>query len=197
MSKLIVALKIIYVITLLSLFTYFFGLQSFNLYSEHRMMFTDEMIDFRQDKPPAILVAHTPALKPKNYDIVGSCLEGNKYEEKGYEKAVKCIDKNLKSKTELFEADNTTTEYIENQTTVIGRIVKFKCHETYKCCVIGLSLQIPYGTSNLTRDGGLGKNIFSRSTNFCLKKLYISPLKIKKCGLKYLIQNSILTLISL
>ena len=96
------------------------------------MMFTDELVDFRQDKPPAILVAHTPALKPKNYDIVESCFEGNKYEEKGYEKAVKCIDKNLKNKKELFEADNTTKEYKENLTTVkMGRIVKFKCHETH------------------------------------------------------------------
>ena len=48
---LIVTLKIIFVITLLSLFTYFFGLQSFNLYSEQRVMFTDEMVDFRQEKP--------------------------------------------------------------------------------------------------------------------------------------------------
>ena len=57
---LIVSLKILYVTTLLSFFTYYFGLQSYIMYSERRVMFTDEMADFRQDKPPAILIAHTP-----------------------------------------------------------------------------------------------------------------------------------------
>ena len=97
----IVSLKIIYVTTLLSLFTYYFGLQSFILYSEHRVMFTDEIVDFRQDKPPAIIIAHVPPFKPKNSDIIGSCIKENKHEEKGYAQAVKCINKNLKNKTEI------------------------------------------------------------------------------------------------
>ena len=70
-STIIIVLKIIYVSTLLSLFIYYFGLQSFIMYSEHRVMFTDEMIEFRQDKPPAILIAHAP-VEPRNYDIIGS-----------------------------------------------------------------------------------------------------------------------------
>ena len=112
---LIVTLKILYVTTLLSLFTYYFGLQSYIMYSERRVMFTDEMVDFRQDKPPAILIAHTP-LKPKNVHVISSCINESKHEEKGFEQAVKCIDKNLKNKTEIsvdltHEADaNNETE---------------------------------------------------------------------------------------
>ena len=114
---LIVSLKILYVTTLLSFFTYYFGLQSYIMYSERRVMFTDEMVDFRQDKPPAILIAHTP-LKPKNVHVIGSCIKENKQEEKGYAQAVKCIDKNLKNETEISvdsnrEADdNNETETI-------------------------------------------------------------------------------------
>ena len=115
---LIVSIKIIYFITLLSLFTYFFGLQSFYMYSEHRVMFTDEMVDFSKEKPPAILVAHAPASKPKNIDIIIECLKEYKHqEEKEYAKAVKCIDKNLKNETDIFEeVDNATKEYLEDAT---------------------------------------------------------------------------------
>ena len=127
---LIVTLKIIFVITLLSLFTYFFGLQSFNLYSEHRVMFSDEMVDFRQEKPPAILIAHTPALKPKNFDIVDGCLKENKHQKEGdYAKAVKCIDKNLKNETEIFEeADNASKQYFDDATLLkFGSNIVFHC----------------------------------------------------------------------
>ena len=120
-THIIVSLKVLYIATLLSLFTYHFGLQSFILYSEHRVMFTDEMVDFRQDKPPAILITHTP-IEPKNVDIISSCVEENKQnEEKGYARAVKCIDKNLKNKTEIFnlnETDNATQVYLSDHTTV-------------------------------------------------------------------------------
>ena len=115
---LIVSLKILYVTTLLSFFTYYFGLQSYIMYSERRVMFTDEMVDFRQDKPPAILIAHTPLKPKKNSHIIGSCIKENKQEEKGYAQAVKCIDKNLKNETEISvdstrEADaNIETETI-------------------------------------------------------------------------------------
>ena len=126
---LIVSLKILYVTTLLSFFTYYFGLQSYIMYSERRVMFTDEMVDFRQDKPPAILIAHTP-LKPKNVHVISSCIKENKLEEKGYAQAVKCIDKKLKNETEISvdstrEADdNNETETIfwgETFTKKIGR----------------------------------------------------------------------------
>ena len=104
--------------TLLSLFPYYFGLQSYIMYSERRVMFTDEMVDFRQDKPPAILIAHTPLKPKKNSYVIVSCINENKHEEKGYEQAVKCIDKNLKNETEISvdstrEADaNIETETI-------------------------------------------------------------------------------------
>ena len=127
-NTLIVTLKILYVLTLLSLFTFYFGLQSFILYSEHRVMFTDEIVDFRQDKPPAIIIAHTPLNPKKNSYIIGSCIKENKYEEKGYEQAVKCIDKNLKNKTEIsvdstYEADDnneTETNSWDNTIMTIG-----------------------------------------------------------------------------
>ena len=126
---LIVSLKIIYVTTLLCLFTYYFGLQSFILYSERRMMFTDEMIDFRQDKPPAILIAHTPT-KPKNVDTIKSCLnvtikENIHNEEKEYEEALKCIDKNLKNKTEIFVDLKNEKEFLKDFETVKIGIHRF------------------------------------------------------------------------
>ena len=127
---LIVSLKIIYVTTLLCLFTYYFGLQSFILYSERRVMFTDELIDFRQDKPPAILIAHTP-LKPKNTDTINSCLnvtiKKNKHnEEKEYEEALKCIDRSLKNETEIFV--DSTNELNEDGYLKDFETVKFGTH---------------------------------------------------------------------
>ena len=123
-STFITFLKIIYVSTLLSLFIYYFGLQSFSMYSEKRMMFTDEMIEFRQDKPPAILIAHVP-VEPGNYDVIGSCLEDSKnYGEKEYGETVKCIDKNLTNKTIIFEDwSNETTEYSKFENVQLGKII--------------------------------------------------------------------------
>ena len=119
-THIIVSLKALYIATLLSLFTYYFGLQSYILYSERRVMFTDEMVDFRHDKPPAILIAHTP-IEPKNIDLISSCVKENKQdEEKGYARTVKCIDKNLKNKTEILnlkEADNATKQYLSDHIT--------------------------------------------------------------------------------
>ena len=127
---LIVSLKIIYVTTLLCLFAYYFGLQSFILYSEHRVMFTDEMIDFRQDKPPAILIAYTP-LKPKNTDTINSCLnvtikKSKHNEEKEYEEALKCIDRSLKNETEIFV--DSTNELNEDGYLKDFETVKFGTH---------------------------------------------------------------------
>ena len=127
---LILSLKIIYVTTLLCFFTYYFGLQSFILYSEHRVMFTDEMIDFRQDKPPAILIAHTP-LKPKNTDTINSCLnvtikKSKHNEEKEYEEALKCIDRSLKNETEIFV--DSTNELNEDGYLKDFETVKFGTH---------------------------------------------------------------------
>ena len=123
-STIIIVLKIIYVSTLLSLFIYYFGLQSFIMYSEHRVMFTDEMIEFRQDKPPAILIAHAP-VEPRNYDIIGSCLEDSRnYGEKEYGEMVKCIDKNLTNKTIIFEDwSNETKEYLNFEKVQLGIII--------------------------------------------------------------------------
>ena len=110
-STLIIFLKIIYVFTLLSLFIYYFGLKSFIMYSEHRMMFTDEMIEFRQNKPPAILIAHVP-VQPSNNDIIGSCLKDSKNQgQKEYEETVKCIDKNLTDKSVIFEETKQYLKY--------------------------------------------------------------------------------------
>ena len=127
---LILSLKIIYVTTLLCFFTYYFGLQSFILYSERRVMFTDELIDFRQDKPPAILIAHTP-LKPKNTDTINSCLnvtikKSKHNEEKEYEEALKCIDRSLKNETEIFV--DSTNELNEDGYLKDFETVKFGTH---------------------------------------------------------------------
>ena len=76
------------------------------------MMFTDKMIEFRQDKPPAILIAHVP-VEQSNYDIIGSCMEDSKnHRGKEYEETVKCIDMNLTDKSVIFEElSNETKQY--------------------------------------------------------------------------------------
>ena len=91
------------------------------MYSEHRMMFTDEMIEFRQDKPPAILIGHMPE-GPRNYDIIGSCLKDIKnYRQKEYAETVKCIDKNLTNKTVIFEdGSKIRKEYLNYGTVKLG-----------------------------------------------------------------------------
>ena len=112
------------------------------MYSEHRMMFTDEMIEFRQEKPPAILIAHVPE-GPRNYDIIESCLKDiknyrqkeyaeavkcidknltiNNYRKKEYAEAVKCIDKNLTNKTVIFEDwSNIRKEHLNYGTVQLG-----------------------------------------------------------------------------
>ena len=122
-SHIIISLKVLYIATLLSLFTYYFGLQSYIMYSEHRVMFNDEMVDFRQDKPPAILIAHTPLKPKKNSHIIGSCINENKHEEKGYEQTIKCIYKNLKDKTEI--SVDFTREADDNNETEISIWEKF------------------------------------------------------------------------
>ena len=76
------------------------------------------MVNFGQEKPPALLIGHAPK-KPKNFDIIDECLkEKNNQEGKDYAKAVKCIDKNLKNETEILfeEADNITKEYMKDST---------------------------------------------------------------------------------
>ena len=94
------------------------------MYSEHRMMFTDEMIEFRQEKPPAILIAHVPE-GPRNYDIIESCLKDIKnYRQKEYAEAVKCIDKNLTinnyRKKEYAEAVKCIDKNLTNKTVIFS-----------------------------------------------------------------------------
>ena len=130
-SALIISLKVIYVTILLSLFTFYFGLPSYKSYSQHRVMFTDETVNFRQDNSPALLVAHVP-VKPKNFHIIHACLENSKsYKEEDYAEAVKCIDENVKNKTEIFQdIPNDTKDFLGDkyETVPIGNTNKIFAH---------------------------------------------------------------------
>ena len=114
-SYIVVSLKVLFITTLLSLFTYFFGWQSFKLYAEHNVMFTDSRTDVDKDKPPALMIAYTP-LSPKNPKIIGSCLHRNKSNDtKGYEEAVDCIDKNLTDITRILRDHKTSQKSVCSQ----------------------------------------------------------------------------------
>ena len=113
-----VTLKILFITTLLGIFTYYFGWQSFKLYAARNVMFTDERKDVDKDKPPALMIAYTPS-SPKNAEIIGSCLNGNKSNEtKGYEEAVDCIDKNLRDITRILRDHESSQKILCSQTQI-------------------------------------------------------------------------------
>ena len=126
-SYIMVSLKILFITTLLSLFTYFFGWQSFKLYAEHNVMFMDERTDVDKDKPPALMIAYAPAkgstingeIVRSNEEVIKSCLQRNESKNmKGYKEGVDCIDKNLKDKVGIFRDHETSQKSFCSQTQI-------------------------------------------------------------------------------
>ena len=81
-------------------------------------MFTDERTDVDKDKPPALMIAYTP-LRPKNTEIIESCLHRNKSNDtKHYEEAVDCIDKNLRDITKILRDQEISQKSVCSQTQI-------------------------------------------------------------------------------
>ena len=94
-------LKIIFFICLITLFLSFFGIPSLSRYLEKRYVFSDDKVDFDLNKPPAIVVYHTPINETTNGNsiITENCINNTGDD---YEKSILCVNENLLDQNEII-----------------------------------------------------------------------------------------------
>ena len=99
MAGYVLLVKILFISFLFTIYLVFFGLPSLETYLEKRMVFSEQKVDFDQNRPPAIMVSHIPMGESNNYKTVEDCFAKSN---DSYDDSVICINKKLANLSGIF-----------------------------------------------------------------------------------------------